>query len=104
MLMTVALEIVDKTCAQPLAVDEVAKVAGSVWLMTVAGRNYVGQNVTIIRQSIVRALIEAGKHDALVLLNYLHANQGPEASFWIANGLAEKLDGSASASPPPENA
>src|SRR5262249_38560113 len=27
--------------------------------------------------------------DDFVLLSYLRANQGPDATFWIANGLAE---------------
>lgn len=75
-------------CAQPMDDQEVGKIVGNVWRLTVAGRNYIGRNVCILLQRDIDTLLKSGDHDALLLLNLLKAYQGSTATFMIANGLA----------------
>jgi Bifunctional DNA primase/polymerase, N-terminal/Primase C terminal 1 (PriCT-1) len=82
----------NQQCAEPMAHEEVNKLVNSVWRMTLAGRNQIGQHVVVLRQHDVLSLIDDGDQDALVLLSFLHAHNGPAApAFWIANGLADTL-------------
>ena len=66
---------------------EVTKIASSVWKMTTEGRNRFGQHGSWLPTHEVNRLI--GEPDTLVLLTFLKANNGPDAEFMIANGLAE---------------
>ena len=66
------------------------RIAQSVWKMTTEGRNHAGQHGAWLPYDDIARLIGTN-NDALILLNWLKANEGREAWFWIANGLAPQL-------------
>lgn len=73
---------------QPIREDsEVQTIVDSAWKITVEGRNRTGQHGAYLPYRDV-ALLIGTDNDALVLLNWLKASEGPEALFWVANGLA----------------
>jgi hypothetical protein len=75
---------------QPLENTEMEAVAASTWKITVEGRNRTGQHGAYLPYDVVAKLVGTC-NDALVLLNWLKANEGPKAFFWIANGLAPRI-------------
>jgi hypothetical protein len=87
-LLAVALNY-NQGAEEPMTTGEATKIVDSVWRMTIAGCNRVGEHAFVIRQHEAISLIEHGDHDALVLLNFLRAHHGPLAPpFWVADTLA----------------
>jgi hypothetical protein len=78
-------------CIQPMPVAEVSKVVGSVWKMTIEGRNWFGQHGAFMGLHEVTSMVGGDDQDAFLLLAFLRAHQGPCATFWIADGLRETL-------------
>jgi hypothetical protein len=75
---------------EPMEATEVVKTAKSVWKMTIEGRNRCGQHGAWFPEQ--EAVSLATNHqDALILLTFLQASNGPNSTFWVANGLAETL-------------
>jgi Bifunctional DNA primase/polymerase, N-terminal/Primase C terminal 1 (PriCT-1) len=74
---------------QPMAVEEVNKVVGQVWRYTVDGMNYIGERGAILQDYVVDSF--SGDADAFYLLAFLRTHELPTATFWIANGLADRL-------------
>jgi hypothetical protein len=73
----------------PMADAEVRAITASVSKITEEGRNRFGQIGSWVPRSEVDALI--GTPDALALLNWLKAHNGPDSTFWVADGLGVKL-------------
>ena len=67
---------------------EAITVAANVWRMQCEGRNRIGQHGVWFPTWEMNELIAASPDDYL-LLSYLIGNQGPDATFMAANGLAE---------------
>ena len=80
----------NREAAEPMATGEVADIVGSVWQMTVRGDNHIGMHGVYIQASEIEDL--NSNSDAFYLLAFLRAHQGPSATFWITNGLAERFD------------
>jgi hypothetical protein len=78
-------------CTPPLDTDEVIHVATNAWSYTHQGRNRFGQTGAWFPTDECNALTAPDRHDALVLLTFLRGQNGPDAEFMIANGLAETL-------------
>jgi primase-like protein len=71
----------------PMQDAEVAKIAGSIWKYTTEGRNRFGKHGAWFPVSEVSTW-KMGP-DAFYLLAFLRAHNHPDATFWVANGLAE---------------
>jgi hypothetical protein len=71
----------------PMQDAEVAKIAGSIWKYTTQGRNRFGKHGAWFPVNEVSAW-KIGP-DAFYLLAFLRAHNHPDATFWVANGLAE---------------
>ena len=84
-------ETFNMRCAPPLDAAEVLRVANNAWRYTHQGRNRFGQHGAWLPTDLCNALTAPGRQDVLVLLTYLRGNNGPDATFMIANGLAETL-------------
>ena len=76
--------------AEPLDDEEVVRVARQVWRYTEAGQNRFGQHGAWFPTAEANELIRTDQ-DALILLTFLRANEKPDATFMIANGLAQTL-------------
>jgi hypothetical protein len=76
-------------CQPPLSEDEVAKVAASAWHYTATGQNRFGQHGAWFSTAEVATLI--ADQDALILLAFLRANNGPWGGFLCTNSLAEQF-------------
>ena len=78
-------------CEPPMEGRVVMKVCESAWSKTQSGQNWFGQHGAYIPIEEVLAMVCNGQRDqdALVLLAFLRANQGPWSTFMVANGLAE---------------
>lgn len=74
----------------PMADSRVIGTAQSVWKMTLEGRNRFGQHGAFFPVADVDALVSDPY--LLALLNWLRAHEAPSSEFWIADGLAEKLN------------
>lgn len=72
---------------EPMPDMEVVSTANSAWKMQCEGRNRFGTFGTWSPLDEVKSF--AGDQDAFYLLSFLRANQGPNATFMVANGLAE---------------
>jgi hypothetical protein len=71
----------------PLEETEVMQVAQSAWKYTAAGDNRYGVRGAWMPQQEIASMMQ--EPDVLALLMWLRANEGPDATFWVANGLAE---------------
>jgi hypothetical protein len=69
---------------------EIMTIAQSAWNYTQQGQNRFGQHGAWI--SVGDAATMMAHPDALALLVYLKANEGPWARFMILNSLAERFD------------
>ena len=78
----------NEICSPPLNDREVEKIARSAWSYEQRGLNRFGRHGVWFETSVANHLI-ATEPDLFVLLSYLHANNGPESEFMIADGLAE---------------
>jgi hypothetical protein len=78
----------NEECEPPLEEHEVMAVAQSAWRYTEAGRNrFGGQPGAWMLSLEIDCMVQ--EPDVLALLAWLRAHQGPDSTFWIANGLAE---------------
>jgi Bifunctional DNA primase/polymerase, N-terminal/Helix-turn-helix domain len=77
-------------CAQPMEDKEVTQIVGSVWGMTLEGRNFIGRPGAFMDITDMDRMI-ADDQDALLLLLFLRGHQSPQATFMCANGLAKRL-------------
>jgi Bifunctional DNA primase/polymerase, N-terminal/Primase C terminal 1 (PriCT-1) len=74
----------------PLDDGEVVTVARSAWSYEERGLNRFGQHGAWLPTQEIDAFFESSQ-DAMVLLIFLRAHQGPEAKFMVTNGLSERL-------------
>jgi hypothetical protein len=74
-------------CAPPTTDEIVVKTATSAWGYETRDLNRVGRTGAWVSTDEVKSLV--AEPDVLVLLMFLRAYQGPEATFMVANGLAE---------------
>jgi hypothetical protein len=74
----------------PMDDAEVIKVANSAWRYTEQGKNRFGQHGVWCPIEEVTNLLH--DQDALILLTFLRAHNGPHRQFMIANGLTETFD------------
>jgi Bifunctional DNA primase/polymerase, N-terminal len=86
-LLDVALSL-NADCLEPMSTPEVSKIVNSVWKWTIEGHNHIGQHGAFLQDYEVDDMI-GDDNDALMLLLFLRRHQGPDATFWITNGLAE---------------
>jgi Primase C terminal 1 (PriCT-1) len=75
-------------CLPPMEDSEVIAIAQSAWKYTESGKNYFGQHAAWLPRDEVNEIVSYGP-DVLSLLTFMRANQGPDATFMCANGLAE---------------
>jgi hypothetical protein len=80
---------VNDTMEQPMEQQEVARIAGNVWGYTERGQNRFGQHGAWFPAQEANDLVKS--QDELILLIFLRANNHPDATFWVANGLARVL-------------
>jgi hypothetical protein len=74
----------------PLDEDEVVKIVKSAWGYTLRGENRFGRHGVFFSTEEVNRLIARGP-DQLVMLAFLRANNGPDSTFMVANGLAREF-------------
>ena len=77
-----------RCCTPPVGDEEMTNTAHSAWRMTEQGRNNFGQHGAYMHFAEVATMI-GDDQDAMLLLTYLRANNGPWASFMCANGLSK---------------
>jgi Primase C terminal 1 (PriCT-1) len=73
----------------PLEKEEVMTICDSAWKYTQNNQNRFGQHGAYFPTDEVVSMLR--DQDALVLLAFLRAKQGPWATFMVANGLTEVL-------------
>jgi hypothetical protein len=78
----------NEECEPPLEEKEVMTVVQSAWRYTQAGTNRFGQRGAWMPALEVTCMVQQ-EPDVLALLAWLRAHEGPDSTFWIANGLAE---------------
>ena len=88
-LLDVARTFNEHQCQPPMEDREVIEAAQSAWNYTAKGRNWFGQHGVWMPKEEVNQMVN--DQDAVFLLLFLRANQGPDATFMCANGLAEKF-------------
>jgi hypothetical protein len=88
-LLDVARTFNQDHCQPPMEDTEVIAAAQSAWNYTAEGRNWFGQHGAWLPKEEVNRMV--ADQDAMLLLVFLRANQGPDATFMCANGLADRL-------------
>ena len=83
-------ETLNQELVEPMQQAEVAKIATSAWGYTERGENRFGRHGVWFPTDEANELI-ASSPDDFLLLSYLRANNKPDSTFWVANGLAEKF-------------
>ncbi len=68
---------------------EVVKIAKSVWTMQLEGRNRFGKHGAWFPLDEVEKFYS--EPDDFFLLGFLRAHHGPDNTFMVANGLAERF-------------
>src|SRR5262249_45353412 len=86
-LLERARQFNETSCKPPSEEKEMANAAQSAWSYTERGLNHFGQHGAGLAIEEIAAMTH--DQDALVLLAFLRANNGPWANFMCANGLAE---------------
>lgn len=84
-LLDVAQTFNEDSCIPPLDDDEVARTAQSAWKYTQQGNNRIGRHGSWLTAKSVESLVNDPY--ALALLAWLQARNGPDATFWVADGL-----------------
>lgn len=79
----------NKQLGEPMEDARVVSTTKSVWKMTCEGRNRFGQHGAWFPIGELDDLIT--DRDAFALLGFLRAHNHPDATFWVANGLTERL-------------
>jgi hypothetical protein len=73
----------------PLPDEEVVKAAASAWGYTASGNNRFRQHGSYLPTATVRELVRDPYF--LALINWLQAENAPDSTFWVADGLADHL-------------
>jgi hypothetical protein len=89
-LLDVARTFNRDACSSPLPDTEVVKIARSAWSYTARGLNRFDRTGAYFPTGEANKLIKSDQ-DAFILLAFLRVNNGPNATFFIANGLADTL-------------
>ena len=84
------VETLNQEYVEPMQQAEVSKIATSAWGYTERGENRFGRHGVWFPTDEANELIKTALDD-FVLLAYLRANNGPDSTFMVANGLAESL-------------
>ncbi len=84
-LLDVAQTFNEDSCIPPLDDGEVVRTARSAWRYTEQGKNRVGRHGSWLTAESVESLVKDPY--ALALLAWLQARNGPDATFWVADGL-----------------
>jgi hypothetical protein len=87
---TFASESIDRNHGHPFTDTEIKNAAESAWKYTQTGQNRFGQHGAWLSNAEIGMLMFEDQR-ALLLLAFLRSQNGPNAEFWIANGLAEKF-------------
>jgi hypothetical protein len=77
-------------CLPPMEDNEVISTAHSAWNYTARGLNRFGQHGAWFTTDQTNWLIDYDQ-DAALLVWFLKANQKPDSTFVVANGLADRL-------------
>jgi hypothetical protein len=89
-LLDVARTQNDQANMPPLNDAKVVKITQSAWRYTEKGTNRFGQHGVWFTTQEANALITTDP-DQFLLLAYLRANNGPDGTFMVANGLASVM-------------
>jgi hypothetical protein len=73
----------------PLEKEEIMTICGSAWKYTEKNQNRFGQRGAYFSTDELVSMLQ--DQDALILLGFLRAKQGPWSTFMVANGLTEVL-------------
>ena len=73
----------------PLPEAEVIATAASAWGYTAQGRNWFGQRGSYLPTPVVKDMVRDPY--LLALISWLQAENAPTSTFWVADGLADKL-------------
>jgi hypothetical protein len=84
------VETLNQEYVEPMQQAEVTKIAKSAWGYTERGENRFVQYGVWFATPEANELIETAPRE-FILLSYLRANNGPDSTFMVANGLAEKF-------------
>jgi Bifunctional DNA primase/polymerase, N-terminal/Primase C terminal 1 (PriCT-1) len=80
----------NQECNPPLEEEKLMAIASWAWNLQANGLNRVGQgHGAWFPVAEIISLVQ--DQDAFVLLAFLRANEGPNATFWVANGLSERF-------------
>ena len=82
-------QTLNEDLGEPMREAEVAKIAGSIWKYQTEGRNRFGQHGAWFPLDEVEKF--RGSTDDFYLLGFLRAYNHPDATFMVANGLAERF-------------
>lgn len=84
-----AARIRNATYTPPLEDTEVVTTASSAWGYTKSGRNWFGQRGSYLPTTAVKDMVRDPY--LLALISWLQAENAPGSTFWVADGLADKL-------------
>jgi hypothetical protein len=84
------VETLNQEFIEPMQQAEVNKIATSAWGITERGENRFGRHGVWFPTDEAAELIESAP-DEYLLLSYLRANNHPDSTFMVANGLADTL-------------
>lgn len=90
-LLDVARTFSDLRCTEPLPDSQVIAAARSAWGYEQRGENKFGQPGVWFSSAEALPMI-TGNPDGFLLLSFLRAANGPNSTFMVANGLADRLD------------
>ena len=78
-------------CQPQLEETEVINTAQSAWNYTVQGTNRFGQHGAWLAAEEILRMMATANHDALILLAFLRAHNGPWSEFMCTNTLADRF-------------
>jgi hypothetical protein len=79
----------NSTFNPPLPESEAVKIAASAWGRTAQGLNWFGQRGSYLPTTTVNDMVRDPY--LLALISWLQAENAPTSTFWVADGLADKL-------------
>jgi hypothetical protein len=79
----------NSTFVPPLPHDRVLAAATSAWERTAKGLNWFGQHGSFLPKKAVNDMVRDPY--MLALISWLQSENGPDSTFWVADGLADKL-------------
>ncbi|EFI50087.1 bifunctional DNA primase/polymerase [Afipia sp. 1NLS2] len=84
-LLDVARTFNEDSCIPPLEDEEVVRVARSAWKYTMDGTNRIGRHGAWLSEATLDGMVKDPYLTALIA--WLQAKNGPDAQFWVADGL-----------------